>query len=348
MINIGKNMSAPINKFANRRRILILGAVAPFVAPAIVRAAGTEFVYKFATGQDPTHPLNIRLQEAFDRIHESTHGRLQIKLFPANQLGTETAVLSQVRSGSLEFIILSASILATLVPVSGIANTGYAFIDYDAVWKAMDGSLGKYIQAQTAKLGLVANAKIWDNGFRQVSSSSRDIREPGDLKGFKIRTPPAPMLTSLFSALGASPTPMNFNEVYTALQTKVIDGQENAVSLIATTKLYEVQKYCAMTGHSWDGYWPLANKRAWDRLPGDVRDIVVRELDRSAIDERADVAKLDLSLRGMLTEKGMIFRDVDKAKFRDALVKTSYYRDWKKKYGDEAWTQLEAACGKLA
>ena len=216
------------------------------------------------------HPVNIRLTEALARVKERTGGRLDVRLFPANQLGTETDVMSQVRSGGIEFLLLSASILATLVPIADMANTAYAFPDYDAVWNAMDGPVGEYTRAKIAKAGLLAPAKIWDNGFRQISSTTRDLRGPEDLPGFKIRVPPAPMLTSFFAAMGASPTPMNFAEVYTALQTGVIDGQENAISLIETTRLYEVQKFCALTGHSWDGYWPLANRRAWTRLPEDI------------------------------------------------------------------------------
>jgi TRAP-type transport system periplasmic protein len=156
------------------------------------------------------------------------------------------------------------------------------------------------------------------------------------------------MLTSFFSAIGASPTPMNFAEVYTALQTKVIEGQENGLSLIATTRLYEVQKYCALTNHSWDGYWPLANREAWQALPANLRDLVTAELDRSADDERRDLEARDKAMRDDLTAKGMTFPDVDVNKFREVLTKTTYYKDWKSKYGDEAWGQLEAVTGKLA
>jgi tripartite ATP-independent transporter DctP family solute receptor len=340
-------MSSLMNWPVSRRMLLATAAAVPIAAPAIVRAAAAQFTYKFATGQDPTHPLNIRLGEAFGRIREKTGGALDIKLFPANQLGTETDVLSQIRLGSLEFLILSASILATLVPVAGIANTAYAFGDYDAVWKAMDGPLGDYTRGRIESTGLVAFGRIWDNGFRQVTSSSRQIKTPEDMKGFKIRVPPAPMLTSFFTAIGASPTPMNFAEVYSALQTRLIDGQENGLSLIATTRLYEVQKYCALTGHSWDGYWPLANRKAWERLPQAMRDMAAGEIDQSARDERIDIAVKDSSLRGFLTDKGLTISDVDKITFRYALAQTSYYRDWKDKYGEEAWTQLETACGKL-
>lgn len=341
-------MFVKTTRLAISRRRAMLAAGATLCLPAIGRAAGAKFVYKCATGQAPSHPLNIRLQQAFDRIREKTAGDLEFRLFPSNQLGTETAVLSQTRLGSLELTLLSASIYATLVPVAGIANTAYAFETEADVWKAMDGALGQYTDAQTRKAGLMPAGKIWNNGFRQVTSSNRDIRTPQDLKGFKIRVPPAPMLTSFFAAMGAAPTPINFSEVYTALQTGIVDGQENGLTLVLTTKLYEVQKYCIMTDHSWDGYWPLANPAAWQRLPESMRAIVTEEVNTSADAERVDVTKGDVTARGELSKKGLVFQDVDKAKFRQTLMATSYYRDWKAKYGTEAWDALESATGKLA
>jgi tripartite ATP-independent transporter DctP family solute receptor len=281
------------------------------------------------------------------RIREATGGRLDIKLFPANQLGSDTDLLTQVRNGSVEFFNLSTSILATFVPVAGMLNTGFAFKDYDTVWKAMDGDLGTYVRAQIAKTPIMTVSRPWDNGFRHITSSTRDIKAPDDLKGFKIRVPPAPMLTSLFKALDAGPAPINFNELYSALQTKVVEGQENPLAIIATARLYEVQKSCSLTGHVWDGYWILGNKRSFERLPKDVREVVTREFDRSAADQRADVAKLSVSLREDLSAKGIQFFEVDREPFRQALGKTSFYKDWKAKYGDEAWSHLEKSSGKL-
>ena len=193
----------------SRRTFLKAGATMTAAAPlwSISRRAmaAPEFSYKLATGQDPTHPVNIRAQEAINHIREATNGRLDIKLFPQNQLGSDTDLLSQVRNGGVEFFNQASSILATLTPAAGIVNTGFAFKDYDAVWKAMDGDLGNYIRAQIAKSGIVSVSKVWDNGFRQISSSTRALRAPADLKGFKIRVPQAPMLTSLFKALDAGP-----------------------------------------------------------------------------------------------------------------------------------------------
>ncbi|WP_018259994.1 TRAP transporter substrate-binding protein [Methylobacterium sp. WSM2598] len=331
----------------NRRTVLAAGAALPLFGILTRPGSAAEFSYKLATGQDPTHPVNIRAQEAIDRIRDATGGRVEIKLFPANQLGSDTDLLAQVRNGSVEFFNLSSSILATFVPVAGIVNTGFAFPNYDAVWQAMDGDLGTYLRTQIAKTPILTVSKVWDNGFRHITSSGREIKTPEDLKNFKIRVPPAPILTSLFKALDAGPAPINFNEVYSALQTKVVDGQENPLPIIATTRLYEVQKSCSLTGHVWDGYWILGNKRAFQRLPQDIQTKVTAEFDRSAADQRADVAKLSESLRKDLGAKGLQFIDVDREPFRAALSKTSFYKDWKGKYGDEAWAHLEKTSGKL-
>jgi TRAP-type transport system periplasmic protein len=334
--------------FKPTRRALLAGAAALPLLTLLKRPAdAAEFELKYATGQDPSHPVNLRAQEALTRIREATSGRVDIKLFPANQLGSDTDLLTQVRNGSVDFFNLSSLILATLVPVSGITSVGFAFKNYDEVWKTMDGELGDHIRAEIAKTPIFTVSKIWDNGFRHVTSSTREIRTPADLKGFKLRVPPAPPLTSLFKALDASPTPINFNEVYTSLQTKVVEGQENPLAIIATTRLYEVQKSCSLTGHVWDGYWVLGNKRAFAKLPPDIQAIITRELDKSAVDQRADIAKLSETLKAELTAKGITFIDVQQDDFRKALAGTNFYAEWKQKYGPTAWDLLEKVSGKL-
>jgi len=330
-----------------RRRLLTGAAALPLFSILTHRADAAEFELKYATGQDPTHPVNLRAKEALDRIREATSGRVNIKLFPANQLGSDTDLLAQVRNGSVEFFNLSSLILATFVPVSGITSVGFAFKNYDDVWKAMDGDLGTYIRAEIAKTPIFTVSKIWDNGFRHITSSGREIKSAADLKGFKMRVPPAPPLTSLFQALEAAPSPINFNEVYTALQTKVVEGQENPLAIIATARLYEVQKSCSMTGHVWDGYWVLGNKRAFQKLPADVQQVITREIDKSATDQRADVAKLSGSLTADLKAKGINFINVPQDDFRKKLGGTNFYADWKAKYGAEAWALLEKVSGKL-
>jgi tripartite ATP-independent transporter DctP family solute receptor len=330
-----------------RRGLLARSAALPLFSIVAHRADAAEFELKYATGQDPTHPVNLRAKEALDRIREATSGRVNIKLFPANQLGSDTDLLTQVRNGSVEFFNLSSLILATFVPVSGITSVGFAFKNYDDVWKAMDGDLGNYIRAEIAKTPIFTVSKIWDNGFRHITSSGREIKTAADLKGFKVRVPPAPPLTSLFTALEAAPSPINFNELYTALQTKVVEGQENPLAIISTARLYEVQKNCSLTGHVWDGYWVLGNKRAFGKLPADVQQIITKEIDKSATDQRADIAKLTGSLKADLKVKGINFIDVQQDDFRKKLGGTSFYGEWKTKYGAAAWDLLEKVSGKL-
>ena len=335
-------------KFIPSRRTFLAGAAAvPLVTILKWPANAAEFNLKYATGQDPSHPVNKRAQEALNRIKEATSGRVDIKLFPANQLGSDTDLLAQVRNGAVEFFNLSSLILATFVPLSGMTSLGFAFKDYDQVWQAMDGDFGAHVREAIAKTPIFAMNKIWDNGFRHVTSGTRDIKAAADLANFKIRVPPAPALTSLFRALGAAPSPINFNEVYTSLQTKIVDGQENPLAIFYTTKLYEVQKSVSLTGHVWDGYWVLANKRAFNRLPKDIQEIVSREIDKSGVDQRADVAKLNSELQSELKSKGITFFDVDQEAFRKALAGTNFYSEWKQKYGQTAWDLLEKVSGKL-
>ena len=191
-------------------------------------------------------------------------------------------------------------------------------------------------------------APFADNGFRQITSSDAPINTPEDLKGFHIRVPVSPIFTSLFQALGASPTSINFNELYTALQTKLVTGEENGLVVIDTGKLYEVQKYCSETSHIWDSFCQLANRRAMAKLPADIQDIVHREFKQSVMDQRADSARLTAGLKATLQGKGMTFVSPDKAAFRDALRKTSFYGDWKAKFGDAAWGALASVSGGLA
>jgi tripartite ATP-independent transporter DctP family solute receptor len=330
------------------RRTLLAGAALPLFAINTRPARAADFSLKLANNAPVTHPQTIRQQEAADRIKAATNGAVEIEVFPNNQLGSDTDMLSQLRSGAIDLFTLSGLILSTLVPAASINGIGFAFKDYDTVWKAMDGKLGAYVRSEIDKRGLIALEKMWDNGFRQITSSTHPIKEPADLKGFKIRVPVSPLWTSMFQALGASPISINFSEVYSALQTRIAEGQENPLSLIEISKLYEVQKYVSMTSHMWDGFWMLANKRGFSGLPADAQAIVARELNKSALDERADIAALNGSVAGDLKSKGLEFVEVDKPAFREALKTAGFYADWKKKYGDEAWAILEAEVGTLS
>jgi tripartite ATP-independent transporter DctP family solute receptor len=335
------------------RRTLLTGAgagVITLAAPlnSVWAQSKAEFSYKYANNLPLTHPMNIRAKEMADAVQKDTQGRVEIRIFPSSQLGSDTDMLSQVRNGGVEFFTLSGLILATLVPASSITGIGFAFSDYNAVWKALDGDLGAHVRREIGKANLVAMDKIWDNGFRQITSSTKPIQTADDLKGFKIRVPVSPLWTSMFKAFDSAPASINFNEVYSALQTKIVDGQENPLAIIDTAKLNEVQKFCSITNHMWDGFWFLANRRAWERLPEKLRDVVAGHINAAGMKERADVAAMNAGLQKGLTEKGMIFNQTQADSFRDRLRAGGFYSEWKGKLGNEAWELLEKSSGKLS
>jgi TRAP-type transport system periplasmic protein len=329
------------------RRTALAGAAAIAVPFSSAFAQKAEFTFKYANNLPLTHPLNVRAKAMVDAIRADSKGRLDIQVFPNSQLGSDTDTLSQVRSGGVDFFTLSGLILSTLVPAASISGIGFAFPDYDAVWKALDGDLGAYIRAQIAKSGLTVMDRIWDNGFRHITSSVRPIASADDLKGMKIRVPPSPLWTSMFQALQAAPTSINFNEVYSALQTKVVQGQENPLAVIDTAKLYEVQKYCSLTNHMWDGFWFLANRKSWERLPAELQTIAAKRINEAALLERADVAALNATLQASLSAKGMVFNQPKSDSFRDRMRKAGFYSEWKNKFGPDAWAILERYTGKL-
>jgi tripartite ATP-independent transporter DctP family solute receptor len=332
----------------NRRNIikgtLATGAALSF--PSLVLGQ-TQFRMKFANIMPSDHPLNVRMREASAEIKQKTNGLVDIQVFPASQLGSDADMLSQLRSGGIDFFANSGLILSSLVPVAAINGIGFAFPDYPAVWRAMDGALGKHVMGALEKAGLVPFEKMWDNGFRQTLSATKPIRTADDLKGFKIRVPPSPLWTGLFKDLGASPVSIPWGETYTAMQTKVADGLENPLAGIYFAKMHEVGKYLSMTNHMWDGFWFVANRRSFEALPPAVREIVRTTINAAAMKQREDVAKLNEELRVNIA-KSVEFVNVDPKNFRNKLQESGFYSEWKKRMGDEVWNLLESTTGKLA
>jgi TRAP-type transport system periplasmic protein len=335
----------------SRRKLIQGSAVVAAAAAAplpLAFAQSAEFTYKYAHNVPVTHPMHIRAKAAADAIRAETHGRLDIQIFPSNQLGGDTDMFSQLRSGGIELFTLSGLILSTLVPAAAMNGVGFAFPDYASVWRAMDGDVGAYVRSQITKANLVVMDKIWDNGFRQITTSTKPIKGPDDLRGLKIRVPVSPMWTSMFKAFDSAPTSLNSSEMYTALQTKVVDAQENPVSIISLFKLNEVQKFCSMTNHMWDGFWFLANRRAWERLPVQLREIAAKHLNAAGVAQRADMEKLNTGLEKDLVAKGMVFNTPNTEAFRQKLRSAGFYSEWRNKFGQEAWDILERSTGKLA
>jgi TRAP-type transport system periplasmic protein len=330
-------------------KIASLPGLMPLPALLSRPACAAEFTYKLANQVPATHPMTVFAQKAANRIREQSGGRLDIQLFPNNQLGGDTDMLSQLRSGALEFFTISPVVLSNLVPAAAISGIGFAFPDYETAWRALDADLGAYVRAQIAKSGLTAMPSIWDSGYRQVTTSSRPINSAQDLKGLKIRVPVTPLWTSMFKGLGAAPAAINFAEVYSSLQTRIVDAQETPLVSIQAAKLYEVQKFCSLTNHVWDGYWLTANTRAWERLPKDLQEIAAKNFTEAAAEQRLENKRLNGSLKADLEKSGLSFNEpTDIASFRKALTASGFYTEWRGKFGSEAWSLLEKYTGPLA
>jgi TRAP-type transport system periplasmic protein len=330
------------------RRLAMSGTAAVSAATILHWPANAaEFAYKYGSSSPMEHPAMARVKEAAEKIKQESNGRLEITIYPNSALGGDTAMVAQVIAGALEMYNLPIDLLAPRNPACGISGVGFAFPDYDHVWAAMDGDLGNMLRGAAEQIGFYCMDKPYDHGFRQITTRTKPITGPADLHGFKIRLPVAPYLISLFRHLGASPTAINFNEVYSALQTGIVDGQENPLVLIDTAKLYEVQKYCSLTNHTWSGFHPAFNVAAWKKLPPDLQEIAHRNFVAGALAERQDFITMTQSEQQNLASKGLAFNTPDIKPFREMLAANGYYPDMKKVAGDKAWALLEKYVGSL-
>jgi TRAP-type transport system periplasmic protein len=333
-----------------RRTALKASLTAPVLlaAPAIVRPAhAADFVYKFGHGFPLTHPFHVFLQAACERIKKNSGGRMDIQVFGNSVLGGDTQMLSQVRANAIQFFQGGGIILSILVPEAALSGMPFAFHDYDMVWKAVDGDVGAYVRSGFDKLNLHAFERPWDNGFRHISTSTRAINVAADLDGFKIRVPPGELYTSTFRSLGAAPTNINLAEVYSALQTGLVSGQENPLVVFESAKFYEVQKYLSLTGHIWDGIWLFANGAAWKALPADLQKMVAEGFNETAADQRAATAKQNADLVATLEKRGIKINSPDNVPFRARLSNAGFYKEWSGKFTPAGWGALQKYVGAL-
>jgi TRAP-type transport system periplasmic protein len=331
----------------SRRRVLT--GAAGIGAATILHwpANAAEFSYKLGSSSPMEHPAMAAQQEAANKIKQDSNGRMEITIYPNSVLGGDTAMIAQTISGAMEMYNLPIDLLAPHNPVCGLSGVGFAFPDYAHVWAAMDGDFGNALRAAAEEIGLYCMDKGYDHGFRQITTRTKPITSPADLKGFKIRLPVAPYLISLFRHLGAAPTAINFNEVYSALQTGIVDGQENPLVLIDTAKLFEVQKYCSLTNHVWAGFHSSFNVAAWKKLPPNLQEICHRNFSAVAMSERQAFVTMTNNEQQNLTAKGLTFNAPDNKPFREVLAKNGFYPDMKKMAGDKAWALLEKYVGPL-
>jgi tripartite ATP-independent transporter DctP family solute receptor len=330
-----------------RNTALSAAAGIPLVAILTGKAKAAEFTFKLGHSQTAMHPMHLHQAEAAKKTLSDTGGRLEVQVFPNSQLGSEPDMVSQVRNGALDSVGTSILYLEPLNPAINLSCLGYAFSDYDKVWAAWDGDYGKLMREGMAQKGITIFEKTFDNGFRQITSNVRPIQSPADLQGLKIRLPNIPIYQSCFQYLGAAPTTVNIKEVYSALRTRLADAQENPLTHVELFKFYEVQKYCSLTNHYWDGFWIIANSQSVNAIPADLREIMMKNFNEAALKQRVVMAGLMTTLRTKLADRGLVFNQPDPASFRAVLRDSGFYKHWREVCGEEAWNTLQKYTGAI-
>jgi len=221
----------------------------------------------------PTHPQSIGMQVFKKYVEEKTRGGVKVALYYNSQLGGERESVEQVKAGSLEMATASAGPLTTFNKKFMVLDIPFAFDSYEIAWGVLDGPMGQKLLDSSEGIGLKGLGYL-ENGFRHVTNNVRPINGPNDFKGIKIRTMEAPMHMENFKVLGSNPTPVPWTELYLTMQQKIVDGQENPLANIWEVKMYEVQKYCSLTGHIYDPMPLVANLAWFNKLPKDYQSII--------------------------------------------------------------------------
>jgi tripartite ATP-independent transporter DctP family solute receptor len=301
------------------QRHTFLATLTAIAAAALLPLAAQAQAVKLTLGHGaaPDNPRHIAATKFAETVKAKTGGRIEIQVAHSAQLGDDAAMVTALRSGTLDMSANSQGAVAAVVPEFAALGLPFLFADVGKAWSVMDGAVGKELGDKAAAKGMVLLG-LWDNGIRQMSNSKRAIKSPADLKGLKMRTPPDAVTIDIMQAMGADAQQIKFSELYVALQQGVVDGQENPLTNIASAKLYEVQKYISLTGHKYESTPFLMSKRTWDKLS---------EADRKAVNEAATEAtalqrklnkEADDKLVAELKAKGAQVDTVERKPFVDA------------------------------
>jgi TRAP-type transport system periplasmic protein len=235
-----------------------------------------QYTIKLSHGQPPVEEENIhQAVNLFKKFAEQrSGGRIKVEIYPANQLGKEREQFEGLQQGTIEMCMIAEGPIAGFFPEVRVLGIPYLFSNEAVAHKALDSAFGSALFEEMRKKTRVRALGIGENGFRNFTNRVRPIKSPDDMKGLKIRTMENPAHMAMVRALGASPTPIAWGEVYMALQQGVVDGQENPVSVIEVAKFYEVQKYLTLDGHVYSILPILISDKFYNSLPADLRSIV--------------------------------------------------------------------------
>ena len=284
--------------------------------------AKEEYRIKFGYSASDKEANIITFYNTFEKyVEEASGGRIAVDVYANAQLGGERQMLEGMTLGTIEMAMLSPGIAANIAPKFQVIDLPYLFNDRAAAYKALDGKLGQTLNDQILPKG-VRLLCFPENGFRQITNNKAPIKSPADLKGVKVRVQPIPAHLELFKAFGANPTPVDFGELYTALLQKTVDAQENSITLIYSSKLYEVQKYLTMSNHVYAPSAVFMSEAFYKRLPADLQKIVMDGAQKFRDASRANQQKEgDRLLKEMVEKNGLKVyspTDAEMKQFRDA------------------------------
>lgn len=278
-------------------------------------ATAADYTLKFGHLANEEHIWNKAAERFKQIVEKQSDGQIEVQIFPNEQLGSEMNVINSIQLGTADMTITGES-LQNWAPKAAMMAVPYAFRDSEHMRKAVEGEIGKEIEAQIeAQTGLVPIA-WFERGPRELTSN-RPIKKPSDLNGLRLRVPNVPLFVDTWQALGAKPTPMAFSEVFTALQQGTIDAQENPLSLIESASFDEVQDYVNMTDHVRSWIYVVIGKNKLESMPEDLQKVVLDAADKMQSYEEELFAKDQQRLEQALKDAGMEFVEVDQQAFAD-------------------------------
>ncbi len=306
-------------------------------------AAKPATVLKISNGINEQHPTYLACKEFEKMVESKLPGKYDVQVYANAQLGDDVRATEAVRMGTLEMVATSASPLTGLVPEFNVFDLPFIVTSEKAADAIYDGPIGAKLAALLEPKGIKLLA-YYENGFRQLTNSVREVKSPADLKGLKIRTMQNPIHLAAWRALGANPTPMPFSEVFTAMQQKTIDGQENPIPTIYLSKFYEVQKYVTLTGHVYGPHILLINKKMFDSFPAEDQKIILEAAQASAKFQRETNRKMNRDFIAELKKAGMVVTELtpEQVKAFQEAVKP-VYDEWIPKIGKELVAEFQAA-----
>jgi tripartite ATP-independent transporter DctP family solute receptor len=303
-----------------RRTLLWVGIALVALALAVPAAqAGTKTVIKIGTVVAPDHPENVGARKIKELIEKKAGDRLEVQVFTDGQIGDQRTMVENLRNGVQEITWVTVGFFGSYEPILNVIESGYLFRDSQHSYKVFDGPMGNEVRALVEKHG-VKLLGFYEAGMRHITNNVRPVRSPEDLKGLKIRTPQAKYHLNTLKYMGANPVAMSFGELYTAMQQKVVDGQENPLSNIYNAKFYEVNKYLSLTGHLHLTHMVMYSARLWDKLPADLQKIVRESVVESQEAQRKAVRDDDQRLLSEVKAKGMLVNEADREAFRKSVL----------------------------